>query len=148
MTFPIKLCSSKFPFEQIVQKFWRQICRFLLDVDNAVAFSAEAGKAGGETRIPNVSYLSDHRYQIDRLRTLWFNPQISKVSEIDCLRFIMCPILAPVLIGFFSVFFFAAAINSVNESNKAGSTCHEAVFILRCLLFKLIFWCWKLAHFA
>ncbi len=35
---------------------------------------------------------------------------------------------------FFSfLFFVAAAINSTNEANKAGSTCHKAVYILRCL---------------
>jgi len=33
----------------------------------------------------------------------------------------MCPLLAPLIIGFFS-FFFAAAIYSTNEANKAGST--------------------------
>jgi hypothetical protein len=32
----------------------------------------------------------------------------------------MCPLLAPVFQGFF--FFFAVAINSTNEANKAGST--------------------------
>jgi len=29
----------------------------------------------------------------------------------------------------FQGFFFAAAINSTNEANKAGSTCHKAVYI-------------------
>ncbi len=38
---------------------------------------------------------------------------ISKVSK----RFVMCQLLAPALIGFFS---FVAAINSTNEANKAG----------------------------
>jgi hypothetical protein len=35
----------------------------------------------------------------------------------------MGPLLVPVLIGYFS-FLFAAAINSTNEANKAGSTHH------------------------
>jgi len=42
-------------------------------------------------------------------------------SKIDCLRFVMCPLLAPVFQGFF-FFFFAVAINSTNEANKAGGT--------------------------
>jgi len=37
-------------------------------------------------------------------------------SKIDSLRFVMCPLLVPV----FQRFFFAVAINSTNESNKAG----------------------------
>jgi hypothetical protein len=45
------------------------------------------------------------------------------LSNIDCLSFVVCPLLAPLIIGFFS-FFFAAAIYSTNEANKAGSTCH------------------------
>jgi hypothetical protein len=44
---------------------------------------------------------------------------ILKVSKIDCLRFVMCPLQALVLISFF----FVAAINSTNEANKAGSMC-------------------------
>jgi hypothetical protein len=40
-------------------------------------------------------------------------------SKIDSLRFIMCPLQAPIFQGFF----FAEAINSTNEANKAGSTC-------------------------
>ncbi len=46
-----------------------------------------------------------------------------KVSKIDCLRFVMCPLLVPVLMGLFS-FLFDAAVNSTNEANKAGGTCH------------------------
>ncbi len=45
-----------------------------------------------------------------------------KSLQIDCLRFVMCPQLAPVLIGIFS-FFIAAAINSTNKANKAGGMC-------------------------
>jgi hypothetical protein len=37
--------------------------------------------------------------------------QISKVSKIYCLRFVMCPLLAPVFQGFFVV-----AINGTNET--------------------------------
>ncbi len=39
-----------------------------------------------------------------------------KKSKIDCLRFVMCPLLAPVFQGFF----FAVAINNTNEANRAG----------------------------
>ncbi len=35
----------------------------------------------------------------------------------------MCPLLVPVLIGFFS-YIFAAAVNSTNEANKAGGMLH------------------------
>ncbi len=41
----------------------------------------------------------------------------------------MCPLLAPDFQGFF----FAMAINSTNEANKAGSTCLLAVYINRCI---------------
>jgi hypothetical protein len=46
-----------------------------------------------------------------------------KSPKIDCLRFVMCPLLGPVLIGFF-YFIFAPTINSTNEANKVGRTCH------------------------
>jgi len=46
-----------------------------------------------------------------------FFPWILNVSKIDCLRFVMCPLLARVCQGFF----FAVAINSTNEANKASS---------------------------
>ncbi len=48
-------------------------------------------------------------------------PDISKVSKTDCLKFVMYELLVAVLIALFSSFF-AAAINSTNEANKAGST--------------------------
>ncbi len=35
----------------------------------------------------------------------------------DCLRFVMCPLLVPVFKGFF-----AAEINSANEAKKVGNT--------------------------
>ncbi len=41
---------------------------------------------------------------------------------------VMCPLLAQLKIGFFS--FFAAAVYSTNDANKAGL---KAVYILRCL---------------
>jgi len=43
---------------------------------------------------------------------------IAKGAKIDCLSFVMCPLLAKLIIGFFS--FFAAAVYSTNEANKAG----------------------------
>ncbi len=39
-------------------------------------------------------------------------------SKIDCLRFLMCPLLALVFQGFF----FVVSTNSTNEANKACST--------------------------
>ncbi len=50
----------------------------------------------------------------------WEKP--TKDSKTDFLRFVMCPLLAPILIGFF-LCVFAVAINSTNEANKVGSTC-------------------------
>ncbi len=41
----------------------------------------------------------------------------------------MCPLLVPVFQGFF----FAAAINSTIEANKAGSTSVKQSILLRCL---------------
>ncbi len=43
-----------------------------------------------------------------------------RYKKIDCLRFVMCPLLAP----HFKAFFLAATINSTNETSKADSTCH------------------------
>ncbi len=42
------------------------------------------------------------------------------------------PATSAVLIAFFSSFF-AAAINSTNETNKAAGMRREAVYLLRCL---------------
>ncbi len=39
--------------------------------------------------------------------------------KIDCLSFVMCPLLAQLKIGFFSLFF-AAAVYRPNEANKTG----------------------------
>ncbi len=39
--------------------------------------------------------------------------------KIDCLSFVMCPLLAQLKIGFFSSFF-VAAVYSTNEANKGG----------------------------
>jgi hypothetical protein len=39
-------------------------------------------------------------------------------AKIDCLSFVMCPLLAQPIIAFFSSFF-AAAVYSTNEANKA-----------------------------
>jgi hypothetical protein len=44
------------------------------------------------------------------------------IKNIDCVSFVVCPLLAPHLPRHFP--FFAAAININNEANKAGSTCH------------------------
>ena len=50
-------------------------------------------------------------------------------AKIDCLRFVMCPLLAQLEIGFFSSFS-AAAVYSTNEANKAG---RKQSIIFRCL---------------
>ncbi len=44
-------------------------------------------------------------------------------SKIDCLRFVVCPLLAQLITHFFSSFS-AAAIHSTNEAKKAGGMCH------------------------
>ncbi len=46
-----------------------------------------------------------------------------KDKKIECLRFIMCPLLVLGFQGFFFSFF-DAAINSTNEVNKAGGMRH------------------------
>ncbi len=55
-------------------------------------------------------------------------------AKIDCLRFVMCPLLAQLEIGFFSSFS-AAAVYSTNEANKAGL---KQSIIFRCLWLFLI----------
>jgi hypothetical protein len=44
-------------------------------------------------------------------------------AKIDCLSFVMCPLLAQPIIAFFSSFF-AAAVYSTNEAKKAAGTRH------------------------
>ncbi len=47
------------------------------------------------------------------------------LSYIDCLSFVMCPLLAPVLlVNRLLFFFFAAAVNSSNKANKAVGMRH------------------------
>ncbi len=48
------------------------------------------------------------------------------LSIIDCLSFVMCLLLAPLVIVFFS--FFVAVVYSTNEANKPGGTCHLAIY--------------------
>jgi hypothetical protein len=50
-------------------------------------------------------------------------------AKIDCLRFVMCLMLAQLEIGLFSSFS-AAAVYSTNEANKAGL---KQSIIFRCL---------------
>jgi hypothetical protein len=50
-------------------------------------------------------------------------------AKIDCLRFVMCLLLAQLKIDFFSSFS-AAAVYSTNEANKAGL---KQSIIFRCL---------------
>jgi len=42
------------------------------------------------------------------------------LSNLDCLSCVVCQLLAPLVIGFF----FAAAIYTTNEANKAGGMRH------------------------
>ncbi len=49
------------------------------------------------------------------------------LKNIDCLSFVVCPLLAPHLPRHFP--FFAAATNSTNETNKAGNTSHLSVYL-------------------
>jgi hypothetical protein len=58
-------------------------------------------------------------------------------AKIDCLRFVMCPLLAQLEIGFFSSFS-AAAVYSTNEANKAGLK-QSIIFRFLCFHPSLIF---------
>jgi hypothetical protein len=61
-------------------------------------------------------------------------------AKIDCLRFVMCPLLGQLEIGFFSSFS-AAAVYSTNEANKASL---KQSIIFRCLWWQLVCcWGWK-----
>ncbi len=44
-------------------------------------------------------------------------------AKIDCLSFVMCPLLAQPIIAFFSSFFAVATNTNTNEAHKVGSTC-------------------------
>ncbi len=50
----------------------------------------------------------------------WFSPYISKVQN----RLLKVCYVAATRAGLPRLLFLAAAINSTNEANKAGSTCH------------------------
>ncbi len=58
---------------------------------------------------------------------IWLWQSHRHQSNIDCLSFVMCPLLVPVLIGVFSSFF-AVAVDSTNEANKAGGMRRSAVY--------------------
>jgi hypothetical protein len=57
--------------------------------------------------LKNFVHRSHGHYQNHRYRK----------AKIDCLSFVMCPLLAQLIIGFFSL-----VVNSTNEANKAGGT--------------------------
>ncbi len=60
--------------------------------------------------------------QLNRLHFLMGCFTHRHLSIIDCLSFVMCPLLAPLVIVFFS--FFVAVVYSTNEANKAGGMHH------------------------
>ncbi len=60
-----------------------------------------------------------------------FYTQISK-EKIDCLRFVMCPLLAPHFQPFF-LFCLAVAINSTNETTRQAVHAINQYIFLRCL---------------
>ncbi len=67
-------------------------------------------------KLERLSLLSPRHIIMQRLRFTHRH-----LSIIDSLSFVMCPLLAPLEIGFFSFF---AAVYSTNEANKAGGTRH------------------------
>ncbi len=69
------------------------------------------------------------KFESERVRSI----HRYRKAKIDCLRFVMCPLLAQLEIGFFSSFS-AAAVYSTNEANKAGL---KQSIIFRCLWFDL-----------
>jgi len=76
----------------------------------------------------NASCSCHHRDSISLWVSLSLSPALSRnhryqKAKIDCLSFVMYPLLAQPIIAFFSSFF-AAAVYSTNEANKAGSTRH------------------------
>ncbi len=63
-------------------------------------------------------------------------PDLAQVSpfqyrktKIDCLRFVMCPLLAPVFQGFFLV----ATMHSANETNRQAKCTINQSILPRCL---------------
>ncbi len=65
----------------------------------------------------------------DDVQVLIYMDHRYRKAKVDCLRFVMCPLLAQLEIGFFSSFS-AAAVYSTNEANKAGL---KQSIIFRCL---------------
>jgi len=53
----------------------------------------------------------------------------NRKTKIDCLRFVMCPLLVPIFKGIFV----AVAINSTNKANVAGVHTIKQSILLRCL---------------
>jgi hypothetical protein len=58
--------------------------------------------------------------------------KISKVSKIDCLRFVMCPLLAPVLICFFLLLLLTVLMKQTRQAVHAV----KQSTLLRCLWFQ------------
>jgi hypothetical protein len=63
------------------------------------------------------------------------------LSNIDCLSFVLCPLLAPLVIGFFSLFFFLLRMFAVimKQTRQAVCAVKQSIF-LRCLWSYL---CWN-----
>ncbi len=66
---------------------------------------------------------------VDTIRSALYIIHRYRKAKIDDLSLFMCPLLAQLKIGFFSSFF-AAAVYSTNETNKAGL---KQTIIFRCL---------------
>jgi hypothetical protein len=75
---------------------------------------------------------NNQKTQLGKVPPHWFEWQTGRKTKtdgagakgilkqyIDCLRFVLCPLLAPPIPRLF-----AAAINSTSKINKAGSTLH------------------------
>ncbi len=67
-----------------------------------------------------ISFYFNRLISGDNKKVILFklDPKTSKGAKIDCLSFVMRPLLAQLIIGFFSCF--AAAVYSTNVANKAG----------------------------
>jgi len=62
----------------------------------------------------------------------FYKNDISKVSKIDCLRFVMCPLLAPVLIGFFSFLFLLRPLTVLTKQTRQTVRAVKQSILLRC----------------
>jgi hypothetical protein len=85
-----------------------------------VKFVGEGVNASVYLFVLGQQEIQRYLFQVSGKQAIWVKCIDIERRKIDCLRFVILPLLAPGFQGFF----FDAAINSTNEANKAGGMHH------------------------